>query len=201
MAQYAIEICCPRNENAIFNPLQRKLRGRWDMAKVSHRDKSEAMKELALAVPSIPGQYVAVHVEKAQGKVIDPLGLPEFKSTLDKCNEIFERYAGEFGRGGIRRPHPETTQVLDANALKTWLFCMRQLVDSGMATPAPGSDALPTLDDIRKMPGKRRIDPNYTGQHSLSTPDDGSRPYGLYPWADEVSAEASRRKEPAGAGT
>jgi hypothetical protein len=192
MSQYAIEVAGPHNDNLIFSPLQQKLRGRWDMAKVSHRDKTEGMKMLALAVSVIPGQVVALNVDKSIGRIVDPLNDKDGKAILDKCNGVFAQYREVFG--GQHDPHPDTTHNLNVDQVKTWLYAMRRLVDSGLAVPVSGGNPLPELDQIRAMPGRRRADPNYTGQHILTEPDDGKSAYGLYPWADEVAEKPGRKR-------
>lgn len=188
MPQYAIEIAGPNNDRVLFPPLGAVIRGRWDQAKTAHLDKGEAMRALALVAHTIPGRMIAVDTDKMLGKVVDPLGHESNKGLLEKLNAVFKAHSLVFG-GGVK-PYEDQTVSLTVDTVKDWLYWMRRLVDNGMAQEVgAGYKSLPPLEDIRKMPGKRRADPLYTGPQTAKSPDSEA---GLWPWADEVPVEGKR---------
>jgi hypothetical protein len=185
--QYAIEIAGPKNERVRFAPTGETLRGRWDQAVTAHRDKGDAMKAIAATASVIPGRVIVVETDKLRAKIIDPLAQPAGKPLLEKLNAVFKAHSEVFG--GEVKPHPDQDHTLTADTLKDWLYWMRRLVDSKLAVIADGYKALPTLDEIRQMPGRRVADPNYTGQCDAKTPDSEK---GLYKWTDEVPADGKK---------
>lgn len=188
MPQYGIEINGPHNENAVFSPTSTRLRGRWEMAKVAHRDREkshagEAYKALAVRVAVIPGIYILLDTDKRAGTIMDPMAeTKEGKDILAEVNAVFKEYPAFFG--GQIEPVAKTTTALTIDQVKTWANYMRQMVDSGLAKGVGGTAVLPPRPEIALWPGKRRRDPLNLGLQTAV--DDSPREFGLYPWADEV---------------
>jgi hypothetical protein len=163
MAKYTIEIDGPRNERVIFAPTQSfpPLRGRWKAHAVAGRGKSPAMNALS-SVEFIPGICVELDTSKKQGRTFDPLReTDEGRRIWRTVKSILVDQKQDFGSGH----EPWQTAVherLDADAIKLWLWHMVQLVESGLARVVSGSDRLPSVDDVRAMPGRRRKDPMNT---------------------------------------
>jgi hypothetical protein len=165
MAVYAIEIDGPKNESLVFPPNKEKLRGRWDFSRIA-RDKSDGMKALALACPVIPGMVVRLDTKAMTGEIVDPLGVdPEGRKVFAKVIEVAKRFPGEFDETA---PHPSTSHKLNQDDIKTWLFAMRTAMDCGYARRTNASESLPSIDEIREMPGKRVRDPLNSGSQENS---------------------------------
>ena len=189
MAKYSIEINGPRCEPVIFNPTGSRVRGRWDFAKNAHRDKSEVLKALAYEVPQIPGKVIAIDTDEKKGRIFDPLSTGAGAAILAKVNEIFKNHGTVLEEG---RAHPAEDYALTIDSTKDWLYWMRRLVDSKLAEHTSGSVELPTLDEIKAMPGRRLADPLNSSAQTLKAPDDQAL-YGLYKYADEVAVRPSRK--------
>jgi hypothetical protein len=194
MPQFVIEIAGPKNENVIFSPTRTKVRGRWDNAKTMHRDRGEAMKKLAMAAPSIPGKCILLDTDKMVGEIFDPLkDTREGQVALQAIKQVFKEYSTEFGTATPEGHPRETYPKLTPDDVKTWAFYMRNLLDTKMAEVVAGSAKLPTIDEIRKWPGRRLRDPLNDGQQTSKTEEESRlNNYGLYPFADEVLAEAKK---------
>lgn len=165
MAVYAIEIDGPNNESLIFPPNKQKLRGRWDFSRIA-RDKSDGMKALSLACPVIPGMVVRLDTKAMTADIVDPLGVDtDGKKIFAKIVEVAKRFPGEFDE---TQPHPSTSHRLDYDGVKTWLFAMRTAIDCNNARRTSASESLPSIEDIREMPGKRVRDPLNSGSQENS---------------------------------
>jgi hypothetical protein len=192
MPRYAIEIAGPRNERAIFSPIgKERLRGRWNFAKVAHLDKNkaangEALRELSLVAPLIPGLYIVLDTDRRIGSVLDPLGeSQEGKRIQAEIKKIVERYRFALECGADPRPKVDYPS-LSADDIKTWLFHMRTMVDTGIAEVPSGVAPLPTIAEIRAMPGRRLRDPGNSGPQEAESEAEARRTGKLYRWADEV---------------
>lgn len=182
MPVFSVEVCSGSNDYWIFPPAQMRLRGHFSAAYVAHVNKtSDALRQLLSEVHDIPGIVVRVNTDQMKGEILDPLtNTPEGVRLLGRINEIFSNNPGDFPakqRGWDLVPYELTTDTI-----KDWLYWMRRGLDSGVAKLAGGSP-LPTLDQIRAMPGKRIADPLYTGQSTGEIP--GAQ-YGLDKYTDEV---------------
>lgn len=187
MALYTIEFVNDGNSGHIWAPSNERIRGRFSFANVAHRDiGSDALKEMSRSIRFVPGQYVQIDTEQFIGRVIDPLGeTRDGKETWDKIDTIIRRHIGEFG--SPMKPIPLTEVKLSVNQMKEWLYEMARCIETGKAQVVPGSDEILTVEQARKVPGKRRRDIFNTGdQRGTGKPDDDR----LAKFTDEVKVPA-----------
>lgn len=122
-----IEFDGPQNENPVFRPLQRKLRGRFDLNRIKE---PQARLKANLFPDPIPGQRIRVNLDNGEAAVVEPLSMPEFEP-------IRSRY--EFDDNGRKRfrfaPEVEPINV----ELPTLLYWMRADVNAGTAKVVRGS--------------------------------------------------------------
>jgi hypothetical protein len=199
MPRYTIEIAGPRNEGAIFPPIgNERLRGRWSNAKVAHRNKTNdesglALKQLSLAVETIPGLFISLDTTaggRGEGSIVDPLGeSPAGREIQAKIKDVLSRFSpNALDCGSDPRPR-STFPNLGADGIKEWAFFMRTMLDSGQAAEV-GTEKLPDIETIRKMPGKRRRDPLNTGRQDAESEAEARKGHGVYRYADEVPENA-----------
>lgn len=182
MPKYTIEVAGPHNEYLLFQPTHERLRGRWDNALVGHRDKGEMMKGLS-RVHIIPGLYISLDTDKREGCRFDPLNTTEEgKRIWEQVSQVVREHKTEFG--GEQKPwEPALYRDLTADQIKDWLWAMTSAFNAGYVRLVAGSPPLPTLDQIRKLPGKRTRDPGNTG---LQTKGDSDDPGHLAKYVDIV---------------
>jgi hypothetical protein len=121
----------PKNENLYFRPLQRPLRGTFDLNRVP--EPLARMQINAFPRP-IPGLHLVVDVEKKTAAVVDPLHEPEHAAIREKIE----------ARGLKLGPQAERFEGIDTN---TWLFWMRRAVASGVAKIVEGK--FPEIDEAK----------------------------------------------------
>lgn len=131
-----IEIDGQHNEKLFFAPLERPIRGRFDMSRIAEpMAKIEASK---WPVP-IPSQRVGIDPD-GNGYLIEPLHDPEHAPIKEKIAK----------KGKRLEP---AIQNFDNVHLPTWLFWMKRAVDSGLARITKGKlpetiEGTPKLDFI-----------------------------------------------------
>jgi hypothetical protein len=121
----------PQNENLYFRPLQRPLRGTFDLNRVP--EPLARMQINAFPRP-IPGLHIVVDAEKKTGTIIDPLHDAEHAAIREKIE----------ARGLKLGPQAERFDGIDVN---TWLFWMRRAVASGVAKIVDGK--FPEIDEAK----------------------------------------------------
>jgi len=133
----AIEISNERNCGAYFPPLDRALRGEFDLAKCA--EPTAKLKSTKYPLP-IPGLRVELNPKTKSGAVIDPLHEMEFKAIADQI----KRQKMELG------PEEEIFSDVD---IPSWLHYMKALVDAGHAQLVTGSfpDKLPGKPIMRYL--------------------------------------------------
>lgn len=189
MAVYKVEVNGPQNDSLVFSPTRTKLRGRWDMSRVAHRDKHEAMRKLAFACPTIPGQAIEIDTDKGTARIYDLLAeTNDNRKILSNANAVFSNYRSEFE--GPKTPQSEQQYKLGPNEIKTWVYVIVQCVATNYMTVLPGSSPLPSEETIAAMPGKRRRDPLNTGNQTAKSSDENEK---LYAWVDEVEVPAGNK--------
>lgn len=165
MAETIIEIAGPHNEHALFGPLGERLRGRWNAHALSGRSAHESLAALHAALPEgyIPGICLAIDPAKQTGRRFDPLKeTDEGRAIWQAIEPVLQQYA-EFLKGG--QPWDETVvRDLSPDALKTWVYDMRNLIDCGLARHISGPE-LPSLEKIREFVGARKLH-NWIGPRS-----------------------------------
>lgn len=128
-----IEIDGAHNESLYFRPLQRKVRGRFDMLRVSEPQAKVAASQWPMPIPS---QRIGITSEGV-GYVTEPLHDAEFSAVRDKIEAQ-----------GMKLE--EARQEFDNAHQATWLFWAREAVRSGLAKVTQGK--LPkTIDGTPRM--------------------------------------------------
>lgn len=119
---FEIEAAGPGSASLAFAPLQRRIRGRWDL-----RDNPtiEAGKLFSRWPESIPGQRLALDAEARTGAVIEPLYEPASAALRQKVAAA----------GFSLPPEQETFSGIDP---ATWSFWMQRAVDAGLARVVSG---------------------------------------------------------------
>ena len=124
-----ITIDGPRNDNLRFPPLQRTLRGTFDLNRVN--EPLARMKYTEFPRP-IPGLVIVVDAEKKTGEIRDPLHDAEHAAIREKIQSMSMKLG----------PAVERFENIDAN---TWLFWMRRAVASGTCKIVSGK--FPAIDE------------------------------------------------------
>lgn len=136
-----IEIDGPRNERLYFRPLQRNIRGTFDMNKVPEPMARIAATEWPTPIPS---QRLGIDPD-GNGYLREPLHNPEHAALREKITR----------QGQSLEPAVQEFANID---LPSWLFWLKRAVDSGLAKLISGKLPL-------KIEGTPRT--NYvTGDHA-----------------------------------
>lgn len=148
LGEIVIEMGDDRNRRFLYAPTGQELRGWWKKANLIGMTMDQRMTQM----PDLPGMYVCLDCKRARLRILDPLNAPENKGLLAQAQavhkDVFRTNAG-----------PETDKVeegLNETRLKTNLYWMRRLVDSGSARIVSGD--LPTLEQIEVLPGMTRAE-------------------------------------------
>lgn len=170
--RYAIEICIGEREKngrrftgAIagqyyFHPAGRSLRSRFTPADFAVFDCNENIKALMLNVGKIPGEIIYCDLATNEWGMVDPLqthkpGSPTAK-TVEKLQNVMRSH---FGQGsGVKFKNPTVNKLFTPDDEKNILYWMARAIKSGSAVVCEGEPPLPTIDEIKKMPGRRKVD-------------------------------------------
>lgn len=195
MGKFVIEIAGPKDENWACPLAGGTVRGRWSSHHTAYADKSEAMKAMSV-VPHIPGVHIWLDVKARKAGISDPLReTEEGRRIWGQVKAILDRFPLAFG--GSQVPSVSIESVveriersdLSLDDCKEWLWQMRCALDAGLAQVVPGSDPIPSSEQIRALPGRRRADPWNTGRTDEK----------LSSWADVVEVPKSSGVAVAGA--
>jgi len=175
MARITIEICGPHNEQYAWPVTQDSLRGRWSAARVAHHDKSAGLKALS-ALEHIPGLYVWIDTRAKACGIYDPLG---FDEKGEPVSEAGRRAWAQIEQINARNPtaftkskpwDPMVQTDINADQAKEWMYWMGRAVEGRHAVYADGSQQLPTVAEIVKLPGRIRNEAFNTGQKGRGIP-------------------------------
>ena len=144
-ATVEVEFDGPHNEGHYFRPLQRSVRGKFDMMRVGEPMARVQASEWPLPIPS---QRLGVD-ENGIGFVKEPLHDAEFAAIKEKIEK----------RGLKLEPAVTTFDAIDP---PTWYFWMKKAVAAGIAKVVAGS--LPS-----KIEGKPRM--NFITNEPVSATD------------------------------
>lgn len=127
MRTIEIEIDGKNNNNVMFLPLQRVIRGRFDMDRLADRGgEGFGSMESKLGGRVIPGQRLGIDLDRCEGYVHEPLRDPDHW----RLREAIEK------KLNMRLEDP---LVKSENVhVPTWLYWMKRLVDGGMAKVVKG---------------------------------------------------------------
>jgi hypothetical protein len=129
--QVEVVIDGPRNQNLYFRPLQRSLRGTFDVNRIPEPHARTLVTELPWP---IPGLHVVVDFEKRTAAVVEPLYAPEHQAIREKIE------ARKMKLG------PELEEFQDAD-VNTWGFWLRRAVANGVAKIVSGK--FPEIDQAK----------------------------------------------------
>lgn len=126
-----IEVDTPQNSNVVFRPLQKPIRGKFDLHRVREPN---AGKLHSLWPAPIPGQLLSLDLVTAEGVILDPLYEEKFASIRSKIEELGQKL-------------PPQREVFQGADVATWVFYMRELVNSGKAKLIEGE--FPKIDESK----------------------------------------------------
>ncbi|HEV7281329.1 MAG TPA: hypothetical protein VGN57_14095 [Pirellulaceae bacterium] len=129
-----IEVSGPKNEALIFAPLQRRIRGRFDLGKVAE---PSARMRITDYPEAIPGQRLRLDYASGEGAVVEPLHDAKHAALREKI-----------GKRGVR--FSPACEAIDSADVATWHFWLRRAVESGHARIVAGAFA----EDV---PGKPKV--------------------------------------------
>lgn len=141
-----IEFGDKNNGQAMFPPLQERMRGRWDPHNLPL---GMSMSAELRVVPTIPGVRVRVNTRKMTGELIEPLS---FKENEGLANEVKKRTKAM--SGVAHGPREEYKRDLDEVEMKSWLYWMWRHVKCGQAF-LTGGEVLDENELNKAMPGVR----------------------------------------------
>jgi hypothetical protein len=144
-----VEIDCPRNAYAQFSAEKLLLRGCWQKSRLLPDE--AASDEIKFLPALIPGMRISVNGRLKEGRIWDPLSLPENAGLLEQVAPTIRHIARK-----LYKPEPEIVRKLDDGLFKTWLYYIAKLVADGMATVTKGR--LPSPEVLRNLPGKTQIE-------------------------------------------
>lgn len=103
----AIEFDTPRNANIRFAPLQRSIRGRFDIS----RDTEPNAGQLRTKWPEpIPGQRVEYDFENGEGYIVEPLHEQRYAALRERIEAL-----------GMKLPKEREAFVLDQATFNHWM--------------------------------------------------------------------------------
>jgi len=177
MARITIEIAGPQNDNYMWPVTQEALRGRWRAAVVAHHDKSDGLKAVC-ALESIPGLHVWIDTRAKECGICDPLGMDEKgepvsdegRRKFKQWETIQREHQTQLSKMAPWEPQAFSSDRCNKDFMKEWLFCMRRAIDAGYAIYVDGSQQLPPIEEIVKLPGRITNEPFNSGTKGNDIP-------------------------------
>lgn len=152
--KFAIEICNHRNQQVIWNPDAKVMRGRWENTNIPAGNNVDATLR---AMPEIPGIVIMVDSSKRALRRYDPLRLPKHKDLLERIRTVYSSMFDTLDLGAKVSPDNDIfIKVDDASEdeLRTWTYWARRILDSDNCRVIDGE--VPQMGDIlnnNKFPG------------------------------------------------
>ena len=140
------------NHDIYVQTLNERLRGSFSLGRLKRRDVGAAVS----GVPDMPGVRIEVVASKNRVRIYDPLTLPEYEDRMATYNRARQQSPGLGGSNAVG-PIKERTIQLGPNKVKTLCDELLHLVTVGHAELVGG--ALPTVDQLKSMPGEFLNDP------------------------------------------
>lgn len=142
------------NGSLVFSPAGRRLRGEYDTNLLGRYDLNERMRLFTTRVGSVPGERVWIDIQAKKWGTVDPLHKPETPSLKRKAEKLVEQMQSIFGQR-VKFTEPLTKDIGDPDEAKNVLYWMRRALDANHAKTVGGD--LPSMDEIKAMPGKRDV--------------------------------------------
>lgn len=124
------------NQELHFTPLGRNIRGRFDYNRVAEPMAAQHTREFP---NGIPGQRLTLDLDSGEAAIVEPLHDPAYRDIRQKIEK----------RGMQLPPERQTFQV-DAASQPTWLWWIRNVIESGLAKLTRGTLPEKITGDIRK---------------------------------------------------
>ena len=131
-----VEICNEHCRNVYFAPLDRVVRGSFDVQKVA-RNNANAVSLLNSFPQAIPGQRIRLDMEHAEGSIEEPLHHEQHRATVEQLKKRNLRLC----------PERETFDSVD---VASWLYHMRTAVNSGAAKVLEGEFPVGKIEGARE---------------------------------------------------
>ncbi|MGE0610250.1 MAG: hypothetical protein AB7O62_24375 [Pirellulales bacterium] len=143
-----IEVNTPHNSNALFAPLERTIRGRFDVLRAAEHEKNWH----SSGFNTIPAQRIGIDLERGEGFILEPLHAVEHSVTAERIGKL-----------GMKLAPARESFTLSESERKEWLWSLKRLVDSGIGTvvkgefpkevspPAPKPGQLDPIDRLCSM--------------------------------------------------
>lgn len=144
-----IQVAGPNNDSLAFRPLQRTIRGRFDLNNVNE---PKAMALRATYPQPIPGQIIGIDPNTNEGYIREPL-------REERYAAIRERIEAQ----GLKLASCEE-KFMGVDPL-TWAYWMRRAVDSGLAHVVKGK--LPERIDASKIQRNSIVKPQRSRSENL----------------------------------
>jgi hypothetical protein len=126
-----VEIDGNLNQSCYWRPLQKRIRGRFDL----HRVKEPNAGKLHSIWPEpIPGQQLSLDLVTAEGAILEPLYEAKFAAIREKIEQQGQKL-------------PAEREIFQGVDVATWVFFLRELVDSGKARLIEGE--FPKIDESK----------------------------------------------------
>jgi hypothetical protein len=160
MAETIIEISGGKNDSVYWPITSDRLRGRWNSVHTAGFQLSPWLSDIVRIAPTIPGIHIALDIQERKARIFDPL------VETDEGRELWAQLEPVYKSrkpGKVRLMDTSVFADLSDDAVKTWAFNMRSLLDGKMAAKVSGPE-LPSASEIRKkMPGRRetKLGSNY----------------------------------------
>jgi hypothetical protein len=123
-----IEIDGPQNEHVVFRPLQRRIRGRFDLLRVNEPQAKLRLNEFP---KPIPGQRIAIDLTTKEGWIREPLRDPENAELAAKLTRSAD--------GRSLRELPPAREVFADIDVSSWAYYMACEVAAGNAKLVRGA--------------------------------------------------------------
>jgi hypothetical protein len=164
--EIVIELGTKQNQKVLFHPTGETFRGRWEDSMMKGQS-SVNFPELQ-SLPDVPGIHISINARQGNGRIYDPLAASEHRALVVKLQAIGKKIDGKPGAPVLSPDGPsERKMELNVSQVKTWLYWMRILVDSGCAVERKGE--LPEMEDIEALEGRTQIGSKEGGNIGLGS--------------------------------
>ncbi|MGE0607130.1 MAG: hypothetical protein AB7O62_08560 [Pirellulales bacterium] len=143
-----IEVDTEHNNNVLFQPLQRSIRGRFSFDRAAKHEKNWHL--VSAGWPDmIPGQRIGFDAATGEGYILEPLHAPDHEGIAERVKAQAMKLA----------PEREAVKLTDQGRAD-WLWAMKCLTDHGIAKlvkgefpreVAPPTPKPATLDPIDRL--------------------------------------------------
>ena len=152
--RFAIEISNHRNQQVIWYPDGKVMRGRWENSNIPA---GNSVDPALRSMPEIPGIVIMLDTSKRALRRYDPLRLPKHKELMEKIRTVYSQMFDAIDLGAKVAPDNDIfIKVDDAtdDELRTWIYWARRVLDADNCRVIDGE--VPAMADIlnnSKFPG------------------------------------------------